>query len=331
MSTNVSSFVAARKERWQELERLLNAQLRHTLTLDDVFMLDALYREVSADLATAQARLPNSEAHAFLNQLCARAHHQLYREEGARLTSILRFFARDFPTLLRRKAPLLFVSGAFFGLGILCGAAWVSADPAQAEWLVPTHLQRAILERRMWTEGLWLGGAPSFFAVSIAVNNLTVAIMTFATGVLLGTGPALLLFTNGLLIGSVFAACARAGMGHALLTFVCAHGPVELSTLVIAGAAGLGMGGALLSPGDERRDLALKQAAQSGTRMLVGAAPFLFAIGWVEGFVSPAHQFSAGLKAALGALLGAGFWLYVLTVGRGPEPQARSNTLTGTP
>jgi hypothetical protein len=51
---------------------------------------------------------------------------------------------------------------------------------------------------------------------------------------------------------------------------------------------------------------------------VLGCAPFLVAIGIVEGFVSPGAFFPWPLKVALGGLSGWAFWRYLLRSGAGP-------------
>jgi uncharacterized membrane protein SpoIIM required for sporulation len=106
--------------------------------------------------------------------------------------------------------------------------------------------------------------------------------------------------------------CFDRGLGPRALGFIGAHGPVELSAIVIAGAAGLIIGQALIDPDELPRAEALRRRSLDGVRLLVGCAPFIVLIGLVEGFVSPGDLFPGTVKVALGLLLGAAFWAYAL-------------------
>ena len=177
------------------------------------------------------------------------------------------------------------------------------------------HLREYIARKEMWTDGILSVAPPNAVASSIATNNLTVTIFTFASGLLLGVGTLFALLNNGVHIGAVAALCVHEGMGPKLFDFTAAHGPVELSIIVIAGGAGLMVGQALIDPGELPREQALVSRGREAVKLVVGCAPFLALIGVVEGFVSPGDFFSSRVKALLGLTLGTLLWLYLLRAG----------------
>jgi uncharacterized membrane protein SpoIIM required for sporulation len=311
------TFVAQRRPGWDALRALLARQRAGTLRLDELRTLDTLYRRAASDLAHAQTFYPDTDAHRFLNQLCGQAYAAIYQPPRERWAAVRGFFAREFPATLRAEGRFVAASAGLFVLGLLLGALVVLLEPRGAELLVPEGVRSYVAQGRMWTDDLLSVAPPNAVASGIATNNLTVIIFTFASGILFGLGTVFTLVNNGVQIGAITALCAREGMGGQMLDFIAAHGPVELSIIVIAGGAGLMVGQALIDPGELPRGQALALRGRTAVKLVLGCAPFLAAIGAVEGFISPGSLFPPWLKGALGLTLGTLFWGYLLRAGKG--------------
>ncbi|MGQ0504831.1 MAG: stage II sporulation protein M [Myxococcaceae bacterium] len=322
MAEALTTFVSRRKPDWDTLSALLSVQRSGTLTLEQLEDLDRLYRRAAADLAKTQSLYPGTDAHRFLNQLCAQAYGQIYQRSANRWDDVRAFFRREFPETLRSNLRFVAVSGSLFWAGALLGALAILWDPTSTSALIPAGIRESVNSGEMWTDHIFAMGPPSAVASAIATNNLSVTIAAFATGIFGGLGSAYFMLYNGLHLGSVVAFCAQAGMGHRLLAFIGAHGPVELTIIVIAGAAGLKLGHALVAPGERPRAQALTAEGTQAVRLVLGCAPFLAAIAIVEGFVSPGEFFAPWMKGALGVLLALLFWIYLLLAGREPGTSA---------
>jgi uncharacterized membrane protein SpoIIM required for sporulation len=309
------AFVAKRRPDWDALQALLGRQKAGALKLEELRTLDSLYRRAASDLAHTQTFYPGTDAHRFLNQLCGQAYAAIYQPPRERWPAVRDFFRKDFPVTLRRELRFVGASAALFCLGLLLGALVVLWEPRGAELLVPPGMRQYVAQGRMWTDDILSVAPPNSVASGIATNNLTVTIVTFALGMLGGLGTIYMLVNNGVHIGAVGALCIREGMTRGFLDFIAAHGPVELSIIVIAGGAGLMVGQALIDPGELPRGQALSLRGREAVKLVLGCAPFLALIGVVEGYVSPGSLFPTWVKAGLGLSLGALFWGYLLRAG----------------
>lgn len=312
MAEPLPAFVTRRRADWARLEAMLTQLRAGKLSLADVTTIDTLYRQASADLAVAQSAYAGTDVLRFLNQLCARAYSAIYRPRGAQLESLRTFYAQTFPRLVRETLRMTQLSAALLAFGAIVGLVTVLLHPDGAILLVPAHLRQIISRGEVWTDSILGPATPTELAVQIFLNNIRVMITAFALGVTAGVGTVLVVLGNGVSVGATVAACFQGGVGLNILTFMSAHGPVELSLICIAGGAGLHIGRALIDPGERSRAVAVKEHAQVAVQLLLGCAPFMVAIGIVEGFVSPGPFFPWPLKVATGLLSGFGLWRWLL-------------------
>ena len=312
---NVGVFVRARRAGWDRLEALAARAESGRLPLGEVRELDRLYRRAAGDLAFARGAFPGSDAEVHLAQVTARAYGALYRPRGGGLARALRVLRDEAPAAFRRHLRALALAAA-----LLCGAAAAGAlavilDPGAANLLVPEPVREAIAAHRMWTEHL-LQAAPGVSGSAIAHNNVTVASLAFALGLTAGLGTAALLVVNGLLLGAVLAHAAQGGMAGPLLAFVAAHGPAELSALVLAAQAGFVLAAAVVDPGEWPRGAALAAAGREAAPLLAVVVPVLATVALVETAISPSPGFAPWAKGLVGLGLAAGLWVFLARGGR---------------
>ena len=154
-----------------------------------------------------------------------------------------------------------------------------------AEKLAPQHIVETIHDKEMWTDVPALHR--NLFASFVMTNNIRVAFSAFALGITFMIGTMYILAFNGILIGTVAGLCHVHGLALPLWSFVSPHGYIELTTIFIAGGAGLKMGYALIAPGLLTRKQALTDAAKIAVQLIGGCVVLLVIAGVIEGFVSP--------------------------------------------
>ena len=279
----------------------------------DIEALGRTYRQVVSDLAIAQRDFPDDQLTVWLNALAARAHLRLYRAPPPSWQRFGAFFWTDFARRFRQAGGYLLLAAALMFGPALAAYGGALLDPTLREALVPERLRTVMADGHTWTDM-----EPTIrpaMATLIFTNNIRVAFLAFAGGVLAGLGTVYVLVSNGLVLGGVLGAAQHYGVSPLLLGFVSPHGYLELTCIVIAGAAGLMLGDALLRPGLWRRRDALARAARQAVELVGGAAPVLVIAGLIEGFVSPS-DLPLGVRLAIGPLLGALLFAGLLTIGR---------------
>lgn len=319
-------FIDNKKTAWQRLEQLLtllDSTSLSKLSREEVRELGRIYRRTASDLAIARAESRDPRLINYLNSLVIRAHGRIYRADAQGGQRIRGFYTREFPRTFRRTWRYTLLAFLVFMLFSVVGFVGSYNDPDFSELMgvSPAFRELVIETKTHWWEDL--NSANQVGASSILTHNIQVTVYTFAFGALFGVGTLLYLAFNGANIASVLALTYREGFGNDLVTFMVAHGVIELSCIFMAGGAGLLIGSAMIMPGDLSRGEAIKKNGKEAVRLMMGVATLLIIAGLIEGFISPA-PIDPRIKFSIAGLTGIGLYSYLLLVGRGEEEEVGS-------
>jgi uncharacterized membrane protein SpoIIM required for sporulation len=162
------------------------------------------------------------------------------------------------------------------------------------------------------------------FATAVTVNNIQVGIIAFAGGFIWGIPTALVMILNGANLGVAGGAFASVGQLDKFFGLILPHGLLELTAVVIAGAAGLRFGWALIAPGDQSRAEALGAEARRAVVIVLGLVVAFAVAGFIEGFIT-GRNVDTWLRIAIGVAAEALFVTWVVVQGR----EATNRGLTG--
>jgi uncharacterized membrane protein SpoIIM required for sporulation len=315
----VDDFVAAHRPDWQRLEDLLRrmhgGRLRG-LSDDDVLAFGHLYRQSTSDLAVARRDYPYDPVTSYLNGLVARAHPFVYRGEAMDVGRLAGFYRVTFPRAFRRTLPFTATAFLLTLVPALVCFCITAVRPDAAYVLLPgvaDQLLPIVQHHHLWFNSP--SGSQSYVSSFIMTNNIKVALIAFAGGILLGLLSVYILVTNGIMLGTVAGVVQYYGLSLGLWSFIAAHGVIELSVIFISGGCGLQLGWAVLHPGLRTRADACMQAGRTAMVLMLGAVPLLVVAGILEGFLSPSHA-PAVLKLGAGLLTGVLLYGYLFTAGR---------------
>jgi uncharacterized membrane protein SpoIIM required for sporulation len=201
----------------------------------------------------------------------------------------------------------------------LIGYLLVDSYPELASLFASEQMIRMVQSGKLWTDDLLNVIPSSALSWKIMTNNIAVTVFAFLLGAFYGIGTLYILGMNGMMLGAIFAFTQQYGLHMRLFEFVIAHGVVELSIIMLAGAAGLMLGEALVRPGHRPRVEAFRQVSYQAGRLIVLGVPFLVGAGLIEGFVSPNPELSLQLKVTIG--LAYGLLLLLVIFGKLRLPQ----------
>jgi uncharacterized membrane protein SpoIIM required for sporulation len=317
-------WLEKRKPYWTRLEQLVQQSSRGIAALshEELKELGLLYRQTASDLATVRGDASSKQLAIYLNQLLGRSHNLIYMGHKPKMSALASFYRDKYPQVFHETLPQTALALSIFLVAAL--AAWVLTmrDPAFAYRLLGAHMMDTIEQRKMWTDSIVT--IKPLASSGILTNNLSVAFSAFALGITGGLGTIWMLMVNGLLIGVIGAATARAGMALQLWSFVAPHGVLELPAIIISGGSGLEIARGLLFPGLLPRRDSLALAGARAAKLLMGTIPLLIMAGVIEGFFSPSDA-PVAMKFLLAGVLFASLLIYLFRPGilwRRPLKQA---------
>lgn len=316
-------FITIKRPAWERLTTLLNRSQSGLVNLsaEELQELGRLYRQATSDLAVARRDFAAHAVTGYLNGLVARAHAAIYRDKSARLRQLGLFFSQTFPRIFRATWGYTLASFLMFFLPALACFLVAYRDPDVMVRYFPA-IQDTISDIQAgheWWKSINNEGR-TMSSSFIMTNNIRVAFMAFAGGVLFGILTLYVLAMNGILLGSIAGAAQTFSFADNLWGFVAAHGVIELSVIFIAGGAGLQLGWSLFRPGLLTRRAALVVATRRAIQLLFGCVPLLVIAGLIEGFISPSDL---PLAFKLMVAFGSGILLYGYLILGGRESGQR--------
>lgn len=308
------AFEALHEPVWEGLEESL-VQAARQLRGEGASHLEGFpqqYRQVCHHLALARERQYSAGLVDRLNRLVLAGHQCLYGTRNNPWRTWLRYATRGFPARVRALwRPVALAALVFFGPTVALTLA-VPRWPELAYYVEsPQNLARM---EEMYQSGPERFGRKDASDTDLEMfgfyiwNNVRIDFQAFASGVALGLGPILFLFWNGVHGGAVAGHLTRVGLGGNFWSFVVTHSALEITALVLAGAGGLRLGQALLSPGRTSRKEALRRAGRETLPLVLGAGVMTALAAFLEAFWSSSAAIPPVVKFGVGGCL----WVLVL-------------------
>ena len=201
---------------------------------------------------------------------------------------------------------LVFMMSAYLAMN---GEQW----PNYAEKLMTP----AVLEQMQDSFSQPIGGRPSgtnpIMASFYIQHNTGIGLQCFAGGLLLIPGLMVTIF-NAAHLGAAFGYMARPGIaeGNNFFEFVTAHGPFELTAIVLSSGAGLRLGLAWIRTNGLTRSDSLRHHARESMPLMGAAMVMFFLAALIEGFLSPSAA-PYWIKAAV-ALVSSGLLMFYFVI-----------------
>jgi uncharacterized membrane protein SpoIIM required for sporulation len=291
-----AAFVKHNKPRWEEFERVVQRQQKA-----DPDRIAELFIQVTDDLSFARTRYPNSRTVKYLNAIASKVHTEIYKNRREDKNRFFTFWKYEVPELMGEIQKPLFYAFIIFVVAGVIGAVSAYYDDTFVRLIMGDGYVNMTLEniRNGNPTKVYAGESELMMFFSITWNNIMVSFRVFVFGVLASIGTGFYLFYNGLMAGTFIMFFATEQQLSQAFPVIMLHGTIELSSIVIAAAAGFTMGNSLLFPGTYARLTSFKMGAMKGLKIIMGLVPFFILAGFIESFVTRYAFMHWSLKAAI--------------------------------
>lgn len=301
-----SLFIKKNLERWKKYQEE---------PTDDPDEMAERFTSLLDDLAYAKTFYSGNSSARYINGMAAVIYQRIYRSTKGETGRIRRFFQYELPLLFGRYHRVFLFTFCYFLLFCLIAAFSAAHDETFVRGVLGDSYVN-MTERNIASGdpfGVYKQENEWLMWVRIAFNNIKVAMMCFIGGIFFSAGTLWLLTSNGIMLGAFQYFFFARGLGAASVLTIWIHGTLEISSIVIAGTAGLIMGNSLLFPGTYKRIDSLKRAARDGAKIIITLIPIFIAAAFLESFITRQTQMPVWLSVSI--LLGSLsfiLWYFVL-------------------
>jgi len=272
-------FLKQNKDRWAAYEQE---------PTNDPDELAERFIQLTDDLAFARTFYPKSKTVQYLNGLAGGIHLAIYKNKKEKQNRIIEFWKYELPLVMARNQRPLLYAFLFFSAFVLIGVLSAHYDENFIRLILGDGYVNMTNENIEKGDpfGVYKSQDPMMMFLGIAFNNIYVSFRVFVMGLMFGVGTVYGLFYNGIMLGSFQYYFFSRGLGFDSILVVFIHGTLEISAIIIAGAAGLILGNSILFPKTFTRIQSMIRGAKDGVKIIIGLLPVFLLAAFFEGFIT---------------------------------------------
>ena len=296
-----TNFVRQNKEKWLQSEQFIRGDQK------DPEKLNTLFVQVVDDLSYSQTYYKHRSVRVYLNTIAREFFSSITDTKKEKRNRFKDFWLEELPQIIIFCRRELLISLIVFSLAMAIGVFSSANDKDFAASILGDDYVSMTLEN------IKKGDPMAVYRVAnqvemflkITYNNLMVAVSTYLFGLLMSLGALFILIKNGIMVGSFQYFFAQHNLLATSAMTIWLHGTLEISSIVIAGGAGLTLGSGLLFPGTYSRLQAFQMSAMRSLKLMLGIAPIIITAGIIESFLTRYTDAPAFVKILLIALSAA--------------------------
>ena len=272
-------FIKKNRERWLKNQ--------HT-PAEDADEMAKDFTQLVDDLAYAKTFYPSSKVTRYINSEASKIYLSIYKNRKEESNRLFSFWKYDLPlTIFKHHRVILFafiIFLIFFSIGFFTSK---QDEGVARSFLGDGYVDQTLENIEQGNPfGIYEYGNPMLSWLNLMIHNIRVSLLMFASGIFAGIPSLYLLTQNAAMVGAFDQFFSAKGLGIQFFLVVFVHGTLELTAIIIAGAAGLILGKSFLFPGTIRRIDAFKRGAKDGVKIMIGLMPVFALAAFFEGFIT---------------------------------------------
>lgn len=279
-----TAFINQNKKKWAEFERMTKGTQKKA----DPDKMSRLFVEITDDLAYARTHYSKRSVRVYLNALAQQVFHSIYKKKRTPLSVLVDFWVTGLPLEMYRSRKALLTAFLTMAIGMLIGIVSTNDDPDFLGAVIGydyVDLTESNIKNGKPMDIYGSGQEMDSF-LSIGMNNMRVALITFVLGLFFSIGSGIFLFFNGIMVGAFQWFFKVRGLLLTSFLTIWIHGAFEIPAIVLAGAAGITMGNGLMFPKTLTRLQSLSISAKRGVKIMIGVIPIIIIAAFIEGYAT---------------------------------------------
>lgn len=272
-------FIKKNKARWEKIQSGRKGDADEMATN---------FIQLVDDLAYAKTFYPSSRVTHYINALASRIYLGIYQNRKENINRLSKFWKYDVPLTIYKHRRIILFSFLVFCTFYIVGFFSARQDDGFIRQVLGDGYvdltEKNIEEGNPF--GIYQSGNSFFSWIGIMINNIMVSFVYFGKGIFLGIFSTTALAKESMRVGVFHYMFFAKGYGTAFILAVMIHGLLELTSIIIACAAGVIMGTSYLFPGTRTRLDAFRDGVKEGAKILIGLIPILVVAAFYEGFVT---------------------------------------------
>ena len=290
-----TKFIEQNKKKWADFESLSKSKHK------DSNLYSKLYIQITDDLSYAKTFYTKRSVRVYLNNLAQDIFHKIFSRNRKKQSVIKDFWMEELPSIMYHHRLELLISFLVLVVSIAIGLLTYKHDASFANKILGDGYMQMTAENIAKKDpmAVYKQTGPIEMFLRIVLNNLMVDVQTFFSGLVFSIGSVLVLLYNGLMLSAFQFYFIKRGLFWDSFLAVWLHGTLEISAMVICGAAGIVLGKGIVFPGTYSRTQAFFSSAQRATKIFFSVLPITFVAAIIESFLTRYTKAPDALRLAL--------------------------------